>query len=292
MKDFMIAPFAPNVDGAFPSIRRQGTSRLAGLVLTMVTACLLTIGASQAMADDSPRLSVEFIVFERTGNIGHEEERWPEQPGMPALSDAIETGSSEARDLNIRASNSGKRLSGAAERIDRERNYRVLRHERWTLPEMSRDDSPLIRVHRDERPEPDSDASRPERRRVFGDAHLMDRPDSDTEADAPAVQAAQPLDGTLSIYRTRYFHVAADLLFNPVLDDDSLTPEEQTAERSRRLEALLAGQISFDEFQADMEREPFPGYRLTESRRLRLGELHYLDHPRFGVIIRLDRSED
>ena len=30
-------------------------------------------------------------------------------------------------------------------------------------------------------------------------------------------------------------------------------------------------------------------YRLTERRRLRLGEVHYFDHPRFGVIVRLFR---
>ncbi len=292
MKDYQTTPFTPDVDGMSPSTGEHSAGRIPRLAMIIVAVCLLAISATPAMADDARRLSVEFIVFERTGNSGHDEERWPERPGLPALKDAIEVGSTEAREADVRASNSGKRLSGAARRIDSEGNYRVLRHERWTLPEMSRNDSPLIRVHRDERPEPASEASRPERQRVFGDDHLMDRPDSDTEADEPVFQAAQPLDGTLSVYRTRYFHVAADLLFNPVRDDDSLTPEEQTAERSHRLEALLAGQISFDEFQADMEREPFPGYRLTESRRLRLGELHYLDHPRFGVIIRLDRSED
>ena len=292
MKDYLITPFTPEVDGIAPSTGEHSAFRMPGLAMIIVAVCLLATSATPAMADDARRLSVEFIVFERTGNSGHDEERWPEQPGMPALSDAIEVGSAEARESDVRASNSGKRLSGAAQRIDSERNYRVLRHERWTLPEMSRNDSPLIRVHRDERPEPDSEASRPERQRVFGDDHLMDRPDSEAEVDEAAVKAAQPLDGTLSVYRTRYFHVAADLLFNPVRDDDVMTPEEQTAERSHRLEALLAGQISFDEFQADMERAPFRGYRLMESRRVRLGELHYLDHPRFGVIIRLDRSED
>ena len=30
-------------------------------------------------------------------------------------------------------------------------------------------------------------------------------------------------------------------------------------------------------------------YRLTERRRLLLGEIHYFDHPRFGVIVRLFR---
>ncbi|WP_374729223.1 CsiV family protein, partial [Natronospira elongata] len=30
----------------------------------------------------------------------------------------------------------------------------------------------------------------------------------------------------------------------------------------------------------------------TESRRLRLGQLHYFDHPRFGLLVRIDRPEN
>ena len=59
--------------------------------------------------------------------------------------------------------------------------------------------------------------------------------------------AAPRVDGTLRVYLSRYLHVDADLLY-----------------RRRGVET------------------PF---RLQTSRRMRSGELHYLDHPLFGVLI-------
>ena len=32
-------------------------------------------------------------------------------------------------------------------------------------------------------------------------------------------------------------------------------------------------------------------YQLTQSRKLKSGELHYIDHPKFGIIYRLVRAE-
>lgn len=53
---------------------------------------------------------------------------------------------------------------------------------------------------------------------------------------------------------------------------------------------LIAGEIP----QVDVDliyRDPNTGLplQLKESRRLRSGELHYLDHPRFGALVRVDR---
>ena len=33
-------------------------------------------------------------------------------------------------------------------------------------------------------------------------------------------------------------------------------------------------------------------YQLTQSRKLKSGELHYIDHPKFGIIYRLVRAEE
>lgn len=63
----------------------------------------------------------------------------------------------------------------------------------------------------------------------------------------------QPLlDGTVTLTVTRFLHLAADLLY---IDPDTGLP-----------------------------------LQLKESRRMRLNELHYLDHPRFGVLARVSRA--
>jgi hypothetical protein len=33
-----------------------------------------------------------------------------------------------------------------------------------------------------------------------------------------------------------------------------------------------------------------PRYRLTEHRRIKLQEVHYLDHPKFGVLVRITQA--
>ncbi len=63
--------------------------------------------------------------------------------------------------------------------------------------------------------------------------------------------------GTATVSLGRYLHLALNLQLHPGLAD---------------LEAA-----GLDEFE-------IPQFRLTESRRMRTRELHYFDHPRFGVL--------
>ena len=53
----------------------------------------------------------------------------------------------------------------------------------------------------------------------------------------------------------------------------------------------LSGTLSFKqsnylELDADLQLE---NYQIKESRRIRLGEVHYLDHPAFGALIKITR---
>jgi len=74
------------------------------------------------------------------------------------------------------------------------------------------------------------------------------------------------VEGTLAITLARYLHVQARLWHTGSTDD-----------RLRSVDALGV-----------MSAEPDRYFELDEQRRLRTGELHYLDHPRFGVLIRID----
>ena len=69
------------------------------------------------------------------------------------------------------------------------------------------------------------------------------------------------LDGTITLIRERYLHLAIDL--------------------SESVPGAGAADLYGNPTAAP------PAYRLTESRRIRSGELHYFDHPRLGVIARV-----
>ena len=85
------------------------------------------------------------------------------------------------------------------------------------------------------------------------------------------------LDGVIRVSRSRYLHVEADLIWI-----DSLA----VGETPRGLQPYRAGPVRLDEPQR------WQGFPLHQSRRIRLGELHYLDNPRFGVLLKVERTEN
>jgi len=82
----------------------------------------------------------------------------------------------------------------------------------------------------------------------------------DLEDDAPdsGRTGAPPMEGTLTLSRNRYLHADLDLLLRRA---DGVDPVSGTAARRT--------------------------YRLHAQRRMRSGELHYIDHPAMGVLIKV-----
>jgi len=100
------------------------------------------------------------------------------------------------------------------------------------------------------------------------------------------------LFGTLQFFKNRYLHIGVDFLYRPeptlnefsleqifpMATDDVLKPlidNEQTINTG----GLLAFTIQ--------EKPPMKGFRLKGSKRIRLKEVHYFDHPTFGLIVRV-----
>jgi len=118
----------------------------------------------------------------------------------------------------------------------------------------------------------------------------------DAEATPVMVQAGQRYDdryeieGTLSVSRSRYLHVQTDLwytIFEP--RGGARNPYVQGFESSLSDEQL-------SEYQAlvDVERQRGQYYAarshvMMQSRRMRSDELHYIDHPLFGLVVRINR---
>lgn len=87
-------------------------------------------------------------------------------------------------------------------------------------------------------------------------------PADETSTQRSPIPPSPRLEGTINISRGRYLHVWLDLLYRP---------EKKPAQSS-----------GFFSFLAE-DKTP-DAYRLTQQRRVRSGELHYFDHPRFGVL--------
>lgn len=73
------------------------------------------------------------------------------------------------------------------------------------------------------------------------------------------------LDGTVRLYSRRYLHLALDLRWTQLDDGGAASSGELLPESVLR------------------------SFRLNETRRMRRNQLHYFDHPRFGVLARVTR---
>ncbi len=87
------------------------------------------------------------------------------------------------------------------------------------------------------------------------------------EADIPPHEVSlKTLDGTIKIHLGRYLHLEADLLYRS------------------QIEPLKNSTffMNFDEIE-----QPQTLFRMHQKRRLRSGELHYFDHPMFGMLVKI-----
>ncbi|KAF0192513.1 MAG: hypothetical protein FD165_676 [Gammaproteobacteria bacterium] len=80
------------------------------------------------------------------------------------------------------------------------------------------------------------------------------------------------LEGIVQVNLSRYLHLAVDL----VLREADLRPASMAPAAAAGIEQAL---------------NPVTTFRLTESRRMRSQELHYFDHPKFGVIAQITPYE-
>jgi hypothetical protein len=108
-------------------------------------------------------------------------------------------------------------------------------------------------------------------------------PDEETEARPLGSFVTPPagLDGDLSLYLSRYLHLAVNLQL------DAPTPAATQDTRD-----LNSFGDSFSDY-SDNTALVYPvRYRIEEDRIFRNGELRYYDHPKFGVLAKITRVEE
>ncbi len=155
---------------------------------------------------------------------------------------------------------------------------------------------------------------------AIGDGGVLSGGDGDLALTrSPHVQRTQrvsvhPLDGTIELVVSRYLHIHADLyLTRPVEWDeavmarggiaesaidtpDSEGPDDETSDG----EPADNGEDAMPEVAEAMVPEVARGpddqamlsFPFRQSRRMRSGELHYLDHPLIGILVLVTPYED
>ncbi|SEO53012.1 CsiV family protein [Aquisalimonas asiatica] len=241
----------------------------------LLLALLAGVLAAPALADDDRELyRVEMIIFKQSG---YDDERWPTRPA-PALHERYAELRSDADtpDADVyRIVDDERQLSAVARRLSQSGDYDVLVHTAWIQPGLDRQESAAIALPLGtEMPGMDDDELRADAN-GDDDAEVTGTTDGDNgeQADRVALPARPPegLSGWVRVARERYLHVHVDLRW--------VDPEHSDAGPLDRLHGV---------FIEDME----PVVVMQDGRRMRSGELHYIDHPVLGAVVRVDRVDN
>lgn len=115
---------------------------------------------------------------------------------------------------------------------------------------------------------------------------------SDDEATAVLIEAGiqhdnhHELSGTVSFARSRFIHIDTQLAFTDFIATGLTTPTPVPPQLD---DTDLAAHPALLEWENSQKAYvPAQRYPLQTSTRARVGEVHYIDHPYFGVIVRID----
>lgn len=272
----------------------------AALALALA-AGLAALAASDPARPATPWYQVEVVIFAQGGESPWDRDDWREEgppplpentvellPGLPLVGEAKGSNRRHAfRSLPA----SKLELTAAADRLDRAADYRVLLHVGWRQPGSRRDDAPAV--------------------------HL----DTLRGLSPGARFAAAPgeaVDGTIRLWRRRFLHVDTDLAFGdveawrgrkdagadaePGNEHREAAPAAGVASNPDTGEGAVAGAAELGapgptgrkETEATTEPRPAGGEprraaRIARSLRVRAGKPHYIDHPLFGVLLKVSR---
>ena len=230
--------------------------------------CVLAGFSAPALAD---WYQVEVILFDYI-KPDADNEWWYENPGLPGrdqtiqlIMDTADPVAGEAVDPVDEAdlmpylalSKDRYRLAGVNRVLELSREYRPLLHVAWQQPGLDSRNTRAIHLDNTQFDEKPAGQTEPEP----GEGWV--RPEY-----TPPVKV---YDGILRLWKSRYLHVDVDFAYFP----DSM---EQPA-RSSGLGTVDNGLPSADYV------------RLTQSSRIRPEELHYFDHPLFGLVVQVSRIE-
>ena len=227
---------------------------------------------------------VEVVVFNYL-SPEFDGELWYENPGLPDRSNSIELITELADDVEINADSSptknenreilpGKaklipylqlpddklRLAGVQRVLLLSRDYRPLLHVAWQQPGLSASNARAVHMQKFKEIAESSTQAFP----------AQEADDLDALHNEPLYQVLDLIfDGTIRLRSSSFLHVDVDIAYFPAF-------------LSKKNELDNESSSTFVQQQADY-------VRLRETRKIKLNEIHYFDHPIFGVILRVSR---
>ncbi len=246
-----------------------------GLIGLLALASLLPVQAAQQNngADQPEELTwydVEIIIFRHHDLQGASKENWPGNPGEPDFASATRLLPALPRRLSAahsarlkkplaftRLRDDELRMKDKLETLVKVKGYEPLLHIGWRQPGYDREDAKAVHIGGGYRLEIDG-------RQENAKDEQKDKPGESAYYDERLEGPPPPIiNGTIKLIRTRFLHLETDLIYHNTLADDK-------------------GELQL----------PSRNFRMQTSRRMRSSEIHYIDHPMFGILVLITPYED
>lgn len=228
---------------------------------------LLLLAVTQfARAEEVRYYDIELIIFESLDTAARQSENWKSDINRPIPELAIELDKPYPGPLSPQydpkltfkpLAQSELQLLNEEKQLTDSRQYRILLHSAWRQPGLEAAVALPVHLNRS------FISDTPVQHSVLPADPNMPR--VNLPLPVVATQTRTVLDGYIKIILSRYLHADVDLVYSTGLP---LAP--QTVVANPAMEAPMTQPIF---------------YRLTESRRMRSKEIHYLDHPVLGILL-------
>lgn len=230
----------------------SSAKRFIAAVFAVALGLLCTPAWSQSPAESGQSwYAVEVVIFRQQEAGGQDAEYWPQPVSQPAADHLATLGpvaSGEDAPAFSRLPDTELQLNDISERLAHSKDYEVLLHVGWRQPGLGPDRAPAVVLPLDWSPPSSPPEAFPNPQgTAIGQSPFDYRP--------PGTR----LWGTLRLLRERYLHFQVDLRLRDESGDGSNGVEGDAATI----------------------------YPMIQSRRMRVGELHYLDHPVLGVLVQV-----
>jgi hypothetical protein len=277
--------------------------------LRTVLLSLLLLPALLHAEQENRWYQVEIIVFSQNNPEYHESELWPVDYSLPDLTQSRELASPAPTDASqpvpalpqpfSLVAADRLQLGETAQRIRNASDVELVLHLGWLQPGLSEEQAVAVHIYE----------GMPQ---TTGSAVNSTLPAPGEPASTAAT--LPKLDGTLRLILSRYLHLAGDLVWReplpagmtgfaaeqmPMSEGGELAnaQPETTAANGNAVAMngetgeMSAGNEAMPADTADIDLLKYRVFRLQQSRRMRSSEIHYLDHPLFGVIAQVTPYE-
>ena len=289
-----------------------------------LSALILILTTSISFAERS--YDVELVIY-KPRNISQQfrNEQWPNSWTIPNTTESVDLNRIPfaLQDQFSRLNNEETSISEIAKLIDESERYDLLTFQAWRQPGLDKDSivdiliqtgqvyTQITQLPEPEKTKIENEETTTKTASLFIQQNQLDEtvePIFNPYQNLPLTvqysvansqstnrnQRVYELEGTVKIILSRFLHLYTDLLLlQPVL----ITPannriiDEDTALISDDNEDILLEpekpKFNVEIVEADKEFTTLHGFNVKQHRRMRSGELHYIDHPMLGLVIKV-----